>query len=62
MVGGQAKAVGGGARAAAVPPRDKRSLILISLLLLDNLDDFVPASESADNADLALGDAEMLCD
>ena len=62
MVGGQAKAVGGGsASAAAVPPRDRRSLALISLLLFGNLDDFVPASKAAENPDLALGDAEMLC-
>jgi hypothetical protein len=43
------------------PPRDKRRLALISLLLFDNLDDFVPASEATENPDLTFGNAEMLC-
>lgn len=30
-------------------------------LFFGNLDDFVPAPKATENPDLALGDAEMLC-
>jgi hypothetical protein len=43
-----------------VPVRGKSTLSVVDSLLR-NLDDFVPASEAAENPDLALGDAEMLC-
>ena len=45
-----------------MPPRDKRNLALISLLLVGNLDGFGPASKPAENPDFAPGDAEMLCE
>ena len=59
MIDDQTKAGGGGG--GALRPRVKGNSILTSLLLVDNLDDFVPAPEPADNPDLAPGDAEMLC-
>jgi len=36
-------------------------MTLTSLLFFRNLDDFIPASEAAENPHLASGDMEMLC-
>jgi len=43
-----------------MPVRGKSTVTVVDLLLR-YIDDFVPASEAAENPDLALGDVKMLC-